>query len=103
MVRSLELEPHFDHWTSSEEAKSCKPDPGIFDLALSKCGLSANEVMFVGDSREHDVKGAHRAGMRAVLISEEGGRSPLDIGDAEPDHVIGALSELMDLVERGRG
>ena len=53
--------------------------------------------------REHDVKGAHRAGMRAVLISEEGGRSPLDIGDAEPDHVIGALSELMDLVERGRG
>lgn len=98
MVRSLELEPHFDHWTSSEEAKSCKPDLGIFELALEKAGLSADEVVFVGDSREHDVKGAHRAGMKAVLISEEDGRSPLDVGDAEPDHVIGTLSELAQLL-----
>jgi 2-haloalkanoic acid dehalogenase type II len=100
MVRSLELESHIDHWTSSEEARSCKPHSGIFDLALQKAGCEANEVVFVGDSREHDVKGARRAGMKAVLISEEDGKSPLDVGDAEPDHVIGELSELNELLSR---
>jgi FMN phosphatase YigB (HAD superfamily) len=100
MMRSLELETHMDHWTSSEEARSCKPHPGIFDVALQKAGCEADQVLFVGDSREHDIKGARRAGMKAVLISEEDGRSPLDVGDAEPDHVIGELSELTELIAR---
>mgnify|MGYP003343371829 CR=1 FL=1 len=41
-------------WTSSEEARSCKPDRGIFHYALRKSGLSVDEVLFVGDSLHHD-------------------------------------------------
>jgi len=101
MLDQLALRPAFDHWTSSEEAESCKPDPGIFRHALAKADCGVEEVVFVGDSRVHDVQGARDLGMTCVLISEEGGTSHLDDPDhaVEPDHRIGALSELCQLLQ----
>jgi HAD superfamily hydrolase (TIGR01509 family) len=100
MLRSLGLFSLLDHWTSSEEAQSCKPDPNIFHHALRKAGCRKEEVMFVGDSRVHDIQGARLLGMTTVLITEEGGVSQLDDEDfdAQPDHVIASLCELLDLV-----
>jgi putative hydrolase of the HAD superfamily len=99
MLEHLELRPYFDHWISSEAARSCKPDPGIFRAALEEVGCRPEEVIFVGDSRVHDIQGARALGIRTVLISEDGGVSHLDDENflAEPDHVIGALSELLEL------
>ena len=100
MVEQSGLQELLDHWTSSEEARSCKPDPGFFHLALEKAGRSPEEVLFVGDSREHDIQGARNVGMTSVLIVEEG--SPLALlgpgTDTEPHHEIRELSELLDLV-----
>ncbi|MCP5040509.1 MAG: HAD family hydrolase [bacterium] len=97
MMKNLKLDSHFDHWISSESARSCKPDPGIFELALQTVDCGPDEVLFVGDSRVHDIQGAHRVGIRSVLISEEGGTSHLDdeTFDIQADHVIGQLSELL--------
>ncbi len=102
MMKNLELESHFDHWISSESARSCKPDVGIFEFALRTVDCSAEEALFVGDSRVHDIQGAQGAGIRSVLISEEGGVSHLDDEelDVQPDHVIGKLSELLHVVVR---
>ena len=47
----------------------------------------------------HDVAGAKAVGMTTVLIEERHGRSPLDVGDAEPDHTIGALPELLPVLD----
>jgi HAD superfamily hydrolase (TIGR01509 family) len=99
MIDNLALAPVLDHWSSSEEAESCKPDRGIFELALRKADCAADEVVFVGDSQQHDIQGAGAMGMTTVLIKEPGGRSPLDAGDAEPHHIISALSELIALVD----
>ncbi len=101
MLRNLGLNPLLDHCTSSEEAGSCKPDPGIFHHALRKAGCRKEEVVFVGDSRVHDIQGARAVGMTTVLITEEGSVSHLDDEhfDAQPDHVIANLSELLDLVD----
>jgi 2-haloalkanoic acid dehalogenase type II len=100
MTRNLGLRSYFDHWISSEAAGSCKPDPGIFHFALQKVGCGPEEVIFVGDSRVHDIQGARAVGMRSVLITEEGGVSHLDDEHflAQPDHVIDALCELPELV-----
>jgi len=99
MMGNLGLESYFDHWISSESARSCKPDPGIFELAMRKVGCAPEEVLFVGDSRVHDIQGAQRVGIRSVLISEEGGVSTLDDEtlDVDPDHVIGELSEVVPI------
>jgi len=98
MVANYGLTPFLDHWSSSEEARSCKPHRGIFDWALEKAGARPDEVAFVGDSRHHDVRGARAMGMRSVLIDEGRGRGLLDRGDEEPDHVIEELRELVALL-----
>jgi 2-haloalkanoic acid dehalogenase type II len=100
MMENLGLRPYFDHWISSEAAGSCKPDPGIFHYALTRVGCGPEEVLFVGDSRVHDIQGARAVGIRSVLITEEGGVDHLDDEHflAEPDHVIRALSELPKLL-----
>jgi HAD superfamily hydrolase (TIGR01509 family) len=100
MLENLRLRPYFDHWISSEAARSCKPDAGIFHLALERASCAPEEVIFVGDSRVHDIQGAGAVGIRSVLIIEEGGVSHLDDENfaAEPDFVIEALSELKEIV-----
>ena len=100
MVEGSGLAEVLDHWTSSEEARSCKPDPRFFELALEKAACDAAQVMFVGDSPEHDVQGARRMGMTTVLISEAGTRPPFQTGraDVRPDHEIESLSEILDLL-----
>ena len=83
--------------TTSEDARSCKPDPGIFQVALEKAGNPAPEsVVFVGDSVWHDIAGANALGMTSVLI---GAAPPGVLGKHAPTHVITNLAELLDLVE----
>lgn len=90
------LGPHFDAITTSEEARSCKPHPGIYHHALSKAGeVAPEEVVFVGDSVEYDVAGANALGMTTVLITEGPGQVE---GNADPDHVIEAIPELLHIV-----
>lgn len=94
------LDRHLDHWTSSEAAQSCKPHRRFFEICLEKSGLAAAEVLFVGDSPEHDIDGAAALGMRTALIVNEGSEPPLQSGraSAQPDHVVECLSHLLELV-----
>jgi putative hydrolase of the HAD superfamily len=46
-----------------------KPDRRIFDLALDRLGLDADEVVYVGDSWEIDVVGARNAGISPIYLS----------------------------------
>ena len=94
-----------DHWTTSEEAGSCKPHAGIFEYSLAKAARPAAEVLFVGDSPQHDVTGAARAGMRTVLIGESGAVAPLSLGlDAtDADFEVRTLIEILAIVDRCNG
>jgi HAD superfamily hydrolase (TIGR01549 family) len=98
MVARAGLEDVLHHWTSSEEAQSCKPDEGFFRLALEKADCGVDDVLFVGDSPTHDVAGASALGMRTALILEEGVDPPGQVGDApSADHEIRSLSELLEI------
>ncbi len=102
IVDKYKLDKVLDDWSSSEEAKSCKPDPQIFYYALEKSGLDKDEILFVGDSLEHDIAGSHAVGMRSAQIIEKGVVTPLTEGlevTAEPTFKINQLSELISLIE----
>lgn len=64
----LDLGKYVDFLVSSEEAGVEKPAKAIFELALNKLGLSANEVIMIGDSKEKDIEGAENIGIRAYLV-----------------------------------
>ncbi len=88
---------HFDSLLSSEAVGACKPAPAIFAEALRRAACAPHEALFVGDTLAQDIAGAQRAGMRTALIWHRAGTAPPTDG-VRPDHVIGAIPELLDLV-----
>jgi HAD superfamily hydrolase (TIGR01509 family) len=95
MVERMKLATAIDAWTSSEEAGSCKPDPGIYHHAMAKAGCGPADALFVGDSVSHDIEGPAALGMRTAWLVADAkpGR-----GEAHPDFVIETLSEVLDIV-----
>ncbi|GIX47549.1 MAG: 2-haloalkanoic acid dehalogenase [Candidatus Tectimicrobiota bacterium] len=92
-----DLDREVDFLLSSEQARSCKPDEGIFRQALRLAGCAPQEALFVGDSRLQDVAGANRAGLRSVLLWHRQDREP-PAGEPRPHHVIRRLPELLALL-----
>ena len=106
LVELHALDDHLDHWTSSEEAQSCKPDTQIYHYCLNKAQLQREDVLFVGDSLHHDIAGADKVGLRSVRIHEPGIQTPLTHGlevTADPTYQIANLSELIPIVDQLNG
>ena len=85
-----------DAATSSEAARSCKPDPGIYEFALGRAGCAPAEVLFVGDTPAHDIAGPQAVGMATALLVTDGRSTPTDCA---PDHVIEQLAQVVEIVE----
>lgn len=47
-----------------------KPDPRVYAAALERMGLSAPEVLFIGDNPENDVDAPRGLGMQALHVEE---------------------------------
>lgn len=91
------LRRFFDSILSSEAARSCKPDPAIFEEALRRAGCEPGEALFIGDSIDQDVAGANRVGLRSVLIWHREDREAPD-REPRPHHVIRRIPEILDLL-----
>ena len=74
-----------------------KPDSRIFQEALSRSGLAAEQTLFVGDSPKADVWGAARMGMITVLKDPAGVHARSRF---KPDHTIARLAELREVVRQ---
>jgi putative hydrolase of the HAD superfamily len=90
------IEPRFGGIAISGEVGAVKPEPGIFDFALSALGVDAASAVMIGDSLENDIAGARAAGITSVWLNRTGEALPSDA--VEPDHVITSLSELPALL-----
>ena len=58
---------HIDHQVFSCEVRSIKPDPVIYQHALSRLKISPAEVLFV-DDREENIQAGRAAGIRGILF-----------------------------------
>jgi putative hydrolase of the HAD superfamily len=52
-----------------------KPDPQIFALAVQRIGCTPAEALYVGDSFEKDIVGAHAAGLRTGWLNDPAERA----------------------------
>ena len=78
-----------------------KPRAEIFAEVVTRLGVAAADTLHVGDSLRADVAGAARAGLRTAWITRRVRDVPGALAAHEgprPDHVIGDLAELPDLV-----
>jgi len=97
-VEHFGLAQHLDAITFSAAVGWRKPDGRIYAAALAAIGAAPSETVMVGDSEEHDIAGAHRAGLRAVLYRRDAGEAV-----TEADAVIRRLAELPLLLGVVRG
>ena len=88
---------------SSSEHGLMKPHPSIFAAALQRLDVEPADALMVGDSIQHDVDGALRAGMRAALLHRDSAPHPREhelLARGVP--IIRTLHALLELLVRER-
>jgi len=116
LLTDIELAEMFSAVVISGDEGVRKPDPAIFEKATESTGLQPSEVMYVGDSVEHDIAGARAAGLQPVLIQRRNADESTRVLDFETGRkafkaqqvdsettgltVITRLTELIEIVER---
>ncbi len=74
-----------------------KPAPTFFEMALRDMGLSADEVLMIGDDIESDIGGAQRMGMRTCLVRTGKFRQKdFDNSKIKPDYILPSFFDLAD-------
>jgi HAD superfamily hydrolase (TIGR01549 family) len=62
------IDRYFEIWAVSEEIGAEKPDPAIFEYALTRAEVPAERCAMVGDRLDNDVEPARRLGMKGVWL-----------------------------------
>jgi putative hydrolase of the HAD superfamily len=89
-----------DAGVTSARAGARKPHPDIYGASVTALGVDPEEVVFVGDSWEPDVRGPRRMGMTAVHVWREEERLGMRPPELQPgDHRVADLTGVLDVVE----
>jgi putative hydrolase of the HAD superfamily len=95
-IALLELWDEIDFAVISGEVGVEKPDPRIFARALAIAGMSADEAIYIGDSPEYDMDGAHNAGIARIWVNRA--REPWPLPTPPPEHEADSLSAVFRLL-----
>ena len=68
VLRQVGIHSYFSFFVVSGLAGVEKPDPRIFDLVVRAANRSRSEIVYIGDSLFHDIQGAARGGLDALLV-----------------------------------
>ena len=96
------INDYFEWVITSVDAGARKPDRRFFSYALKRCKLKKDEVLFVGNQLNTDIRGANDYGIRCVWLSGRAYRSPDDtaiLSQVRPTRVISSLEQLPPLLE----
>ena len=105
-VVTLKLEGYFPHIFIEGEIGEGKPLQSVFKRAADAVGFSPNEIVFIGNSYDHDMAPAIAAGWRTVWVRRESdvppsadlGKEPKPkekpIGAPAPDAIVDNLAIL---------
>ncbi len=84
----------------SDELGVTKPHSRMFETALRRLGVEADEALHVGDLLDTDVAGAKAAGLIAVWFNR--GQQQSTDSHVKPDFQVAQLSEIKAIVEHLR-
>ena len=91
----LETEGKIKGVVNSSDVEGAKPDPDIFEEALRRAGVSAEETITVGDSI-WDVQAAAAVGIRTVGVLSGGGYDEADLKEAGAEAVYDNCAALLE-------
>ena len=70
-LRKTKINTYFNAVVISEENGWRKPSSHIFQDALNRLQVQANEAVYIGDSPIEDIKGAKQAGLKTVFVASQ--------------------------------
>jgi FMN phosphatase YigB (HAD superfamily) len=98
-LRKLGIGEFFNVIVVSEEIGWRKPSPQIFQEALVKLNVSAEEAVYIGDSPIEDIKGASEAGLKTVFVpSQFNTLKDLTDSQQKPDYMAEDLHVALKLL-----
>lgn len=98
-LRKLKLTSFFNVVLVSEAVGWRKPSPKIFQKALKKLDLKADEVVYVGDTPLEDIQGAKSVGMKTVFMpSQFNSLEDMKKAPCKPEYVIENLIEIIKIL-----
>ena len=98
-LRSLRIENFFDVIVISSDFGFRKPDPRLFNIALTIFNIKPSEAAYIGNNFETDAVGAKRAGLSLVGMVHQSDEDKLSY-DVQyvPDFIATNLSEAFEMV-----
>jgi HAD superfamily hydrolase (TIGR01549 family) len=94
-LRKLRINHYFNTVLVSHENGWRKPHKQIFQDALTKLNVKAEETVFIGDSPLEDIKGAIAAGIKTVFVpSQFYTLKNLHESNQKPNYVARSLEEI---------
>ena len=93
VIEGLGMTHYFETIISSAVVRMHKPMPEIFQLALNRLGISANEAAHVGDHVYADAEGAAGAGIMPLLLDRRDRHTSFE------GLRIASLSEIEELIK----
>jgi putative hydrolase of the HAD superfamily len=97
LLAATGLATYFVHVVVSGVVGFEKPDRRIFELAVGMSGLRPEELLYVGDNPEVDVRAAEAAGLQAVLLRRDAHVTTVPGMRGDP-RAIASLPEVADLL-----
>jgi putative hydrolase of the HAD superfamily len=96
---ALGLTDAFDVVVCAGDMPRRKPHPDPFVRAVETLDVDPGATLYVGDSVEYDVVGAHRAGLPVAWLPEGDAWTGDEWGEiARPTYVLDGLDDLVDLL-----
>lgn len=98
-IRKSTIAEYFEEIIISDEVGILKPDPAIFELALTKMNcIDKRTALMVGDSLTTDVQGGINSGIDTCWFNPLKSGKPDGLSAIEPTYEISGLSELLDII-----
>jgi len=98
-LKTIGISHFFSAHFSSENVGVAKPDPAMFEAALSHYNLTGDQVVHVGDHPEQDIVAAKAVGMKTIWVNLLKNSWPSEIRE-RADHEVSCLSELVNVIKK---
>ena len=94
-IEGLGIEDYFDTILISEAEQVRKPQPEIFNTALSRLKTTPKASVYIGDNPQADIVGAKNAGLKAIWKRDRFWTQP-----ETADAIIDELSEILPILNQ---
>lgn len=93
-IERFDLARYFEVIVVEGEFGCGKPDPRVYQHALSALGAAPSDVWMAGDNLEWDVLAPQRLGVSGVWVNYDGRALPNDATE-RPDRIVRTLADLL--------